>query len=116
MKSRFTIPPGNPSSPLRPVDFAPKPIHGKAVPRPQVVTYLNSHPAARQALETRLMKQLGSGLHAQGFVTSPPVRQIDPYFLLLLADQEFHEGHEQQAMYLVEAAYVAYDQQSEPRA
>lgn len=115
MKSRFTIPLGNPSSPLTPVDFAPTPIQRKAVTRPQVVTYLNSHPAtARHAAKTRLMKQLGSGLHTQGFLTAPPIRKTDPYFLLLLAERELHEGHNEQAEYLVESAYVAYDQRIEP--
>jgi hypothetical protein len=115
MKSRFKLPPGSPPSSLKPIDFAPAPIGGEAITRPQVVTYLNSHPAATKlAAMTRLMKRLGSGRFAQGFLKTPPIRQSDPFILLLLADQELDGGRKEQARYLIEAAYEAYDQQKEP--
>ncbi len=42
-----------------------------------------------------------------------PIAQVqdsDPYLLVLLADQEFHDQRPEQAESLIEAAYVAYDQ------
>jgi len=115
MNSRFEIPPGNPPSPRRPVGFVPAPIRGKTVTRPQLVTYLNNQAAAAKHTElTRLKKQLGSGRWPPGFVKAPSIRKTDPYLLILLADQELREGRKEQARYLVEAGYEAYDQQYEP--
>jgi hypothetical protein len=58
------------------------------------------------------MQRLGSGQVAQGFLRGPPIGKSDPYLLLLLADQELDAGREEQAGYLVEAAYEAYDEQN----
>ena len=57
--------------------------------------------------------RLDSGRFAQGFPKTSPIRQSDPFILLLLAEQELNEGRKEQAMYLVEAAYEAYDQPRE---
>lgn len=35
--------------------------------------------------------------------------KLDLHVLLLLADQEFFEGREERALYLVEAAYKVFD-------
>jgi hypothetical protein len=61
---------------------------------------------------TGLMKRFGSGLFARTLVKSPPITESDPYLLVLLADQELGEGREEQAIYLVDAAYEAFDQKS----
>jgi hypothetical protein len=37
-------------------------------------------------------------------------QKTDAYLLVLLADQELTEGREEQARYLVEAAYEYFDQ------
>jgi hypothetical protein len=100
--------------PVRPAGLLSAPIGSEDASRNQVVTYLNSHAAAtKRATPKRLMQRFGSGRVAQGFLRGPPVRKSDPYLLLLLADQEFDQGREKQAGYLVEAAYKAYDQQNE---
>jgi hypothetical protein len=39
-----------------------------------------------------------------------PVRALDPYLLLLLADQEIAAQRPEQADCLIDAAYAAYDQ------
>jgi hypothetical protein len=114
MKSPRNIPPDSPPSPLRPVDFASTPTSKRAATRPGVVTYLHSHTAAtRQAALTKLMKRLDSNRFAQRSLKPPSGKKIDPYNLVLLADQELGEGREEQARYLIEAAYGAYDQQNE---
>jgi hypothetical protein len=41
-------------------------------------------------------------------------RPNDPFLFILLADQELVDGREQQARYLVEAAYEAFDRKSDP--
>lgn len=92
------------------------PIRGKGVTRPQVVMDLNSHGMeTKHASLTRLMKRLGSGRFARAFFKAPPMKKSDPYLLLLLADQELDEGREEQARYLVEAAYEVFDRQKESR-
>jgi hypothetical protein len=55
------------------------------------------------------IKHLGSGRigHIPG--KRPPRLTSDPYLLLLLADQELVAGREEQARYLVEAAYEHFD-------
>ena len=58
---------------------------------------------------TGLMKRLGSGRFARGLFRKPPNTDNDPYLLILLAEQEFGEGREEQASYLLEAAYKAFD-------
>jgi hypothetical protein len=81
--------------------------------RPQAVIPLNEPAAeAKYTVLTGLMKRLGSGRFARALFKAPPVTENDPYLLILLADQELDEGREEQARYLVEAAYEAFDQRS----
>jgi hypothetical protein len=61
---------------------------------------------------TGLMKRFGSGRFARALLKPPQTTENDPYLLILLADQELVGGREEQARYLVEAAYEAFDQKS----
>jgi hypothetical protein len=61
---------------------------------------------------TGFMKRFGSGRFGRALFKPPPITENDPYLLILLADQELGEGREEQARYLVEAAYEAFDQKS----
>jgi hypothetical protein len=61
---------------------------------------------------TGLMKRLGAGRFARPLTKPPPEVNADPHLLLLLADQELVEGREEQARYLVEAAYEFYDRKT----
>ena len=61
---------------------------------------------------TGLMKRFSSGRFTRALFKVPTVTENDPYLLILLADQELDEGREEQARYLVEAAYEAFDQRS----
>ena len=45
---------------------------------------------------------------------SRPKDNTEPYLLILLADQELDDGREEQARYLVEAAYHIFDLTTEP--
>jgi hypothetical protein len=62
---------------------------------------------------TGLTKCLGSGRAARSALRTPPKPDIDAHLLLVLADQELTEGREEQARYLVEAAYEALDRKAE---
>jgi hypothetical protein len=116
MKPRSRLPPASSPSPIGPVGIVPAPIHGNTVARSPAVIYLNSHRVkAKHASLTRLIKRLGSGWFAKAFFKAPPIKKNDPYLLLLLAEQELDEGREEQAKYLVEAAYEAFDQRKESR-
>jgi hypothetical protein len=116
MKPRSRLPPASSPLPVSPVGIAPAPIRGDAVARSPVVMHLNSHGVkTKHASLTKLMKCLGSGRFAQAFFKAPSIKKNDPYLLLLLAEQELDEGREEQARYLVEAAYEAFDQQKESR-
>ena len=79
----------------------------------QAVMHLHN-PAreTKHTVLTGLMKRLGSSLFSRNHAKAPPVADSDPYALILLADQEFGEGRNEQARYLVEAAYEAFDQQA----
>jgi hypothetical protein len=80
----------------------------------QGVTYLNNLAAApKPTTLTGLMKRLGSGRLVRRFFKARAVTERDPYLLVLLADQEFSEGHEEQAVNLIEAVYRAFDRQRE---
>jgi hypothetical protein len=61
---------------------------------------------------TGLMQHFGSGRFARALAKPPQITENDPYLLILLADQELGEGREEQARYLVEAAYQVFDQKS----
>ena len=81
--------------------------------RPQAVIHLNEAIAeTKYTVLTGLMKRLSSGRFARALFKAPSVTENDPYVLVLLADQELDEGREEQARYLVEAAYEAFDQKS----
>jgi hypothetical protein len=114
MKRRFRVQPGGPPSPLEPVGFLSAPLRREAVTPFQVVSYKNSHLApAKHADLKKLMQRLTSAAFAQGVLKGLPIRKSDPYILLLLAEQELEDGREEQAIYLVEAAYEGYDQRNE---
>jgi hypothetical protein len=62
-------------------------------------------------------KRLGSATAKRAGVTSAfsgssPGEYVDPYLLLLLADQELVEGRTDQARYLVETAYDFFDRKA----
>jgi hypothetical protein len=59
-----------------------------------------------------LMKRFGAGRFARTPAKPSPEVNADPHLLLLLADQELVEGREEQARYLVEAAYECYDRKT----
>jgi hypothetical protein len=87
---------------------------GEISMRLQGMTYLNDLAATpKPATLTGLMKRLGSGRFVRRLFKVPPAPERDPYLLVLLADQEFGEGHEEQAVYLIEAVYRAFDRQRE---
>jgi hypothetical protein len=116
MKTRSRLPPGSSPSPVSSIGFVATPIRGNAVTRPQVVMHLNKDGVkTKHASLTRLVKRLGSARFAQVFFKAPPTKKNDPYLLLLLAEQELDEGREEQARYLIEAAYEAFDRQKESR-
>jgi hypothetical protein len=62
---------------------------------------------------TGLIRRLGSGRIARALLMTPPKPDIDPHLFLLLADQELIEGREEQARYLIEAAYEIFDRKTE---
>ncbi|HEY0185712.1 MAG TPA: hypothetical protein VGC09_23155 [Rhodopila sp.] len=60
----------------------------------------------------RLTTRLGSGHFVATERDEPAGADIDPYLLLILADQELLDGREDQARSLVEAAYACFDQKA----
>jgi hypothetical protein len=80
--------------------------------RQKTVIYLkNAVERPKQTVLTALMNRLGSSRFSRTPCTQHPTARTDPYLLILLAAQEFEEGREQQAKYLIEAAYDAFDGQ-----
>ncbi len=80
---------------------------------PQTVTIMQDYVTERrQSGLTRLMRRIGSAGFARVFVKAAPVGDDDPYLLVLLADQELGQGREEQARYLVEAAYESFDRKT----
>ncbi len=78
----------------------------------QAVIYLDSHVTdTKHTALARLMKRLGSSWFARVLSKPAPMTQDDPYLLLLLADQAFDAGREEQAIYLVETVYEVFDRQ-----
>ena len=77
--------------------------------RPSVVGLFDAVPETKNRRFKEMMKRLGQGRLARAFTPAPPDVYPDPYLLLLLADQELVEGREEQARYLVEAAYESFD-------
>jgi len=59
-----------------------------------------------------LMRRLGSA-RIRRSTSRPGPTNHDPYLLVLLADQELVAGREEQARYLVEAAYDFFDQKAQ---
>lgn len=64
---------------------------------------------------TELVSRIGRSRFRLAFSNAIKVKLNDPYLLILLADQELVDGREQQARYLVEAAYEAFDRNAEPK-
>ena len=64
---------------------------------------------------TGLIKCLGSGKFKRAFLKTPHKADTDPYLLVLLADQELDDGREEQARYLIEAAYEFFDKRTQAR-
>jgi hypothetical protein len=63
-----------------------------------------------------LMKCLGARRFTRAPPGPAPQMDADPYFLLLLADQELIDGREEQAQYLIESVYEIFDQKSKTSA
>jgi hypothetical protein len=59
-----------------------------------------------------LTKRVGTKQMARSFARAAPETPTDPYLLLLLADQEMVDGREEQARYLIEAAYEFFDRKA----
>jgi hypothetical protein len=78
--------------------------------RQSVVHFFDAVPATKNRPLKELMKRLAQGRLARD--PAPPEVNPDPYLLLLLADQELVEGREDQARYLVEAAYESFDRKT----
>ncbi len=90
----------------------PRPGEAVMVPRP-LIRLVSPATEAKGTQFTGVMKRFGSGHIAQALLKTPPRTEIDPYLLLVLADQELIEGREEQARYLIEAAYEVFDQKAE---
>jgi len=69
-------------------------------------------PAVTDRPFARLFQNLGSARLPRALLKQQPDVDTDPYLLLLLADQELVEGRDEQARYLVEAAYESFDQKA----
>jgi hypothetical protein len=80
---------------------------------PQTVVHLfGAVPAKKNKSFRGLLKRLGSRRLRREIVKPDLGANKDPYLLLLLADQELVEGREEQARYLVEAAYEVFDRKA----
>jgi hypothetical protein len=90
------------------------PDHGKdPMIRNSGIRLVRPDPAIKDQPFVGFFKQLGSGRFARALVKPQPEADTDPYLLLLLADQELVEGRDEQARYLVEAAYESFDQKAQ---
>jgi len=78
------------------------------VPDP-LIHLVHPAPAINDSAFTGLMKRQGARRFARTRPKQSPKMGIDPYLLLLLADQELIGGREEQARYLIEAAYEFFD-------
>jgi hypothetical protein len=74
-----------------------------------VIELFSSTASAKGRPIKGLMKRIGAKQIGRSFATAAPETPTDPYLLLLLADQEMVDGREDQAKYLVEAAYEFFD-------
>lgn len=77
-----------------------------------MIRLVRPDPAVKDKRFVGLFENLGTGRFAREFLTQQPEVDADPYLLLLLADQELVEGRDEQARYLVEAAYDCFDQKA----
>jgi hypothetical protein len=84
------------------------------MPPHPVIHLVHSVPSARDGTFAGLMRRLGARRLARAMPGPAPETAADPYLLLMLADQELVDGREEQARYLVEAAYELYDQKATP--
>jgi hypothetical protein len=74
-----------------------------------VIRLVRTAPAIKDGPLAGLMKRLGRGRFASALAGYPLKVADDPYLLVLLADQELVDGREEQARYLIEAAYERFD-------
>jgi hypothetical protein len=101
---------GHPTT-CHPGPRAVRPNRGEAIMRPSTMIYLKTPVVGtKHTVLTGFMKRLGSSRLARAFFKTKSVLKNDPYLLILLANQEFDEGRKEQAIYLIEAAYEAFDQ------
>ncbi len=77
-----------------------------------VVHLFGAAPETKDKSFKRLWKRLGSRKPRRETVKPDLDANKDPYLLLLLADQELVEGREEQARYLIEAAYEVFDRKA----
>jgi hypothetical protein len=78
-----------------------------------VLQLVSTSPASKKTPFTGLMKNFRSAQIARSLLVTQQKPDIDAYLLLVLADQELTEGREEQARYLVEAAYEVFDRKAE---
>lgn len=78
-----------------------------------VIRLVRPDPATKDSPVTGLLKRISSGQYARTLLKQQLEADTDPYLLLLLADQELVNGRDEQARYLVEAAYEVFDQKAE---
>jgi hypothetical protein len=99
---------------VRQADHKSEPDHSEIIvtPRP-VIRLIRSDQVSKDTPFTGLINRLGSARITRTLLMTAPKRSIDPYLLLLLADQELVEGREEQARYLVEAAYEVFDRKTD---
>ena len=74
-----------------------------------VIQLFGRRPMSKDKPFKDLMKRLVLGRSEPRIVAPAADVRKDPVLLLLLADQELVEGREEQATYLVEAAYDFFD-------
>jgi hypothetical protein len=78
----------------------------------QIVYLVSPNPGIKDTPFAGLIKCRGTGKAVRSRLRTPKP-DIDAHLLLVLADQELTEGREEQARYLVEAAYEAFDRKAE---
>ena len=79
----------------------------------QVVMHLHNHVGATgHTVLTGVMKRRGSSQPVRNHAKVPSTADNNPFVLVLLADQEFSEGREEQAIFLLDAAYKAFDKKA----
>jgi hypothetical protein len=112
MKSRFQISTCKSFVNRQPARLQVQADPGESTTHSHEVIYLNGRVTENDHnVLTRLWKRLGAIRFAQALFKSGPFLDVDPYLLVLLADQAFNAGREEQAIFLVDTAYEVYDRQ-----